>query len=115
MDQALGYDDEPIGRSVLRARAEHLMQNGFATNDLQERCLLHYGKLDSVRRGDTLIRTCGSQWNMRGGGGSRCISTTAKVKIVTVTNGGRVDARCPISGNFGEIHLIDFLFEIENA
>ena len=42
LDEMLGYEGEPIGRSLIRRTTEHLKQHGLTTLDVRQLCAEHY-------------------------------------------------------------------------
>ena len=115
LDDTLGYQDDPLSRGTLRSYATHLLEKGSNLEDIKRRCSQHNQKLDDLRIGDTVIKICGDFWRMQGGGGSTFCSQGTKIQVQAISKDCVVAARCPSSSKFGDVRLVNFSFDIENA
>ena len=112
LDQSLGFENLPIGRDKLEAKARHLLHSGETKESVRDLCKLHYKKLDDTRCGDTIILLCGPRWIMDGSGSS-WISDGNHVKVTQLHANNCISARCLSTGKYGTIQLIDYLFDID--
>ena len=118
LDHNLGYAGSPMGRNELEAKAKHMLQAGATVASLKTTCKTHNVRLDLVRQGDVLRKQCGNAWLMAGNNGLRFSSESNEIVVTQVFDGGgRVAARCSRNHKYGDIDLVEHLFEIkhENA
>lgn len=114
LDDALGYDQIPMSKEALRNKATYMLQN-HSMEAVQTFRSQHNANLDRVRIGDILTKLCGNTWCMEGGGGSTWVSKGPQVKVTSVDRDCVIGARCPLTGVFGRIELVNHLFEIEGT
>ena len=115
LDHNLGYAGSPMGRNELEAKAKHMLQAGATVASLKTTCKTHNVRLDLVRQGDVLRKQCGNAWLMAGNNGLRFSSESNEIVVTQVFDGGgRVAARCSRNHKYGDIDLVEHLFEINH-
>jgi len=114
LDENLGYAQEPMNKESLRKKATHLLQQGMTNEDIKLICSRHNKHLDHIRPGDILVKRCGAHWSMSGGG---CIwqSKGDRILVCEIGTDFLVSVKCPENGRFGEIEMVNHLFDIEGS
>lgn len=114
LERHVGYCNRELPRSTYRDQVLYLLKEGWHIGQLRRELAQHDQIIDAVRHGDELIRLDGAKWlyMMRDGQFHLSRSDRIVVTSTAATDDGRVMARDPRTGQFGEIELANVMFDI---
>ena len=112
LDNSLGFDDRRLSHSVIKSRAEYLLNNGVACDDVETLSETHWGRIDQLRIGDTVSRLCGRSWQLEGHHRDY-FSKTDEIVVQGVDARGYIHGRCPVSSEYGRVPIAEFLFKVK--
>ena len=86
------------------------MINGGTVDTVKDKCARHNNVISATRIGDTLVRSCGDTWPMKGRNGGVFLSESNKVRVTRILSDAKASVTCAVSGKFGDIDLVNFLY-----
>jgi len=115
IDTTIGFSDKKLSRSDLKARAQHLIANGYDLSKITSLAEAHWGKIDNLRVGDTLVRRCGGKWYMEGSNGRGYLTETELLHVSSICARGYVQGRCPKKHEYGRVSVAEYFFDASES